>query len=236
MTPDFLPSDLWQMDLLGEATALGKVVLIDVLLAGDNAVVVAMAAAGVARHHRARVIFWGIGGAVVLRIGLALIATHLLALVGLTLAGGILLLWVTWKMYREIAASAVCEQAALAGHLPDNPDPACAKSFRQALVQIVVADISMSVDNVLAVAGAARDHKLVLMVGLALSIGLMGTAASVIAHLLNRWRWLAQIGLVIVLMVAVEMIWRGTEQIACSGVSPAMCQKGLLGFVSAALP
>ena len=227
---------LFGPDMMAEGIALGKVVLIDVLLAGDNAVVVAMAAAGVDKSLRARVIFWGIAGAVALRIGLAMVASQMLALVGLTLAGGILLLWVSWRMYREIAASA-CEQAVLSGvGCAEDVQKPCCKSFPQALLQIIVADISMSVDNVLAVAGAARDHMTVLVIGLLLSIGLMGTAASVIANLLARWRWLAQIGLLIVLFVAIEMIWRGAGQVACSGLSPAMCEKGVVGLMQSALP
>ncbi len=220
--------DVAGTELLGEASALAKVVFVDVVLAGDNAVVVAMAAAGVPAEQRARVVFWGIAGAVILRIGLALVATQLLALVGLTFAGGILLLWVAWKMYREIYPPAGCRLAGLDGAVAcGKPD----KSFTQALVQIIVADISMSVDTVLAVAGAAREHLTVLVIGLVLSIGLMGTAASVIAAFLNRWRWLSQLGLLVVLFVAVEMIWRGAGQLACAGLTPDMCRQGLLGVV-----
>lgn len=208
------------LDLLGEATALGKVILIDLVLAGDNAVVVGLAAAGVAESRRKSVIFYGIAIAVVLRILFALVATQMLALIGLTLAGGLLLLWVAWKMYREIRATGHVSHEAphlVGGKMPRE------KTFMQAMVQLVVADISMSVDNVLAVAGAAQDHLVALIIGLLLSIALMGTAASLIANYLNRWRWLSFAGLLIIVFVALDMIWRGTEQIACSGFAPSLC-------------
>jgi len=219
-------ADVASPDLLAEATALAKVILIDVVLAGDNAVVVAMAAAGVAEASRTRVIFYGVGIAVLLRIGFALVATQLLALVGLTLAGGLLLLWVAWKMYREIRAMAPAHGSeAIAGEGPAVGKPP--KSLAQAMLQLVVADVSMSVDNVLAVAGAASDHLVALVIGLLLSIGLMGTVASIIAKYLNRWRWLTVVGLLVIVFVAVDMIWRGMHQIACSGLMPSMCAHAL---------
>lgn len=206
--------------LTAELTALLSVLLIDVVLAGDNAVVVGMAAAGVDPSMRSRVIFWGIGVAVVLRILFALIAVQLLAIVGLTLAGGVLLLWVCWKMYREIREQhAEGEDAEAIAAASKGPR----KTFRQALVQIVVADVSMSLDNVLAVAGAAREHPEVLVAGLAISVVLMGAAATLIAKLLQRYRFIAWIGLLIILYVALNMIWHGTEEVACAGILPALC-------------
>lgn len=212
------------LDLLGEASALAKVILIDVVLAGDNAVVVGMAAAGVAAHHRKRVIFYGIAIAVLMRIGFALVATEMLAVIGLTLAGGLLLLWVAWKMYREIRATAPHGHTDTAHDASAAPGkPVKEKTFMQAMIQLIVADLSMSVDNVLAVAGAARDHLAALVIGLLLSIALMGSAASFIANYLTRWRWLTWAGLLIVVFVALDMIWRGTQQVACSGLMPSLC-------------
>src|SRR6187401_3873268 len=198
------------MDLSQHLIGLIQVILIDIVLAGDNAVVVGMAAARVAPHMRAKVILWGVGGAVVLRIAFALVATQLLAIVGLLLAGGILLLWVCWKMYRELRGpSAEDTEAALLKHDAHVPR----KTFARAAWQIVVADVSMSLDNVLAVAGAARDHPYALIFGLGLSIVLMGVAATFIARLLNRHRWIAYVGLAIILYVSLEMIWRGFWEI-----------------------
>ncbi len=203
--------------LAAEFAALLQVLFIDIVLAGDNAVVVGMAAAGVDKSIRSKVIFWGIAGAVVMRILLAIIAVELLAVVGLTLAGGILLLWVCWKMYREIRQGGheeIDEEAA--ARMPK-------KSFGQALLQIIVADISMSLDNVLAVAGAARDHIEVLVAGLLISVVLMGAMATLIARLLSKYRFIAWIGLLIILFVALKMIYEGTEQVACAGFLPALC-------------
>lgn len=211
------------MDLLGEASALAKVIMIDVVLAGDNAVVVGMAAAGVAAHYRKKVIFYGIAIAVLMRIGFALIATELLAVIGLTLAGGLLLLWVAWKMYREIRTSGQHGHAEAAHESATAGAPVKEKTFMQAMIQLIIADLSMSLDNVLAVAGAARDHLTALVIGLLLSIALMGSAASFIANYLTKWRWLTWAGLLIVVFVAIDMIWRGTQQVACSGLFPSLC-------------
>lgn len=198
------------MDLYQQLIALSQIIVIDFVLAGDNAIVVGMAASRVAPALRARVIFWGVAGAVVLRIGFAVIATQLLTIVGLTLAGGILLLWVCWKMWRELRGpSAEDTEAALLKHDAHVPR----KTFAQAAWQIVLADVSMSLDNVLAVAGAARDHPYALIFGLGLSIVLMGVAATFIARLLNRHRWIAYVGLAIILYVSLEMIWRGFWEI-----------------------
>lgn len=220
-----MPSTMMNFDVASETWALAKVILIDVILASDNAIVVAMAVTGVAAASKNRVIFYGVGIAVLLRIGFALVATRMLALVGLTFAGGLLLLWVAWKLYREIRSNA----PSLDGNDPDHNGGAPRKSVRQAITHLIIADVSMSLDNVLAVAGAANDHLVALVVGLVLSIGLMGTAASFIANYLTRWRWLTYAGLAVIVLVAVDMIWRGVTQIACSGIAPMMCEKGMAG-------
>ena len=188
------------------ATVLLQVIMIDLVLAGDNAVVIGLAAAGLPPERRSRAILVGIVAATVLRVVFAGIAIELLEIVGLLLAGGILLLWVCWKMWRELRGpSAEDTEAALRAGEANVPR----KTFAQAAWQIVLADISMSLDNVLAVAGAARDHPVALVFGLGLSIVLMGIAASFIARLLNRHRWIAYLGLAIILYVALDMIWRG---------------------------
>ncbi|WP_342148052.1 TerC family protein [Methylorubrum sp. SB2] len=187
-------------------SALLQVIMIDLVLAGDNAVVIGLAAAGLPKEQRNKAILIGIIAATILRIIFAGLVTQLLAIVGLLLVGGLLLLWVCWKMWHEIRA----------GHGGD-PDAAIAsaeasaprKTFAQAAWQIVVADVSMSLDNVLAVAGAAREHPTVLIIGLVLSIALMGLAASFIARLLQRYPWIAYVGLAIILYVAFDMIYRG---------------------------
>ena len=198
-------SDLFVLSY-GAATVLLQVIMIDLVLAGDNAVVIGLAAAGLPPERRSRAILVGVVAATVLRIVFAGIAIELLEIVGLLLAGGILLLWVCWKMWRELRGPSAeeTEAALTAGeaHVPR-------KTFAQAAWQIVLADISMSLDNVLAVAGAARDHPVALVFGLGLSIVLMGIAASFIARLLNRHRWIAYLGLAIILYVALDMIWRG---------------------------
>jgi YjbE family integral membrane protein len=201
-------------------TALFQVIMIDLVLAGDNAIVIGLAAAGLPRDQRNKAILVGIIAATVLRIVFAGLTTQLLKIIGLLLAGGVLLLWVCWKMWRELRIQAKEEQAA-AEALEDadlNADGTVAgdaprKTFRQAATQIVIADISMSLDNVLAVAGAAREHPTVLVIGLALSIALMGLAASFIARLLQSYRWIAYVGLAIILYVALEMIYRGWYEV-----------------------
>jgi YjbE family integral membrane protein len=200
--------------------ALLQVIGIDLVLAGDNAIVIGLAAAGLAKEMRAKAILVGILAATVLRIGFALITTKLLAVVGLLLAGGILLLWVCWKMWRELQSTREAEnraEEALSGQ-DLNADGVVAggcvpKTFRQAAMQIVIADISMSLDNVLAVAGAAREHPTVLVIGLVLSIAMMGFAASFIAKLLSKHRWIAYLGLAIIVYVALDMIWRGWTEV-----------------------
>ena len=199
------------MDLQQQLIALVQIIIIDFTLAGDNAIVVGLAASRVDPRIRAKVILFGIAGAVVLRVLFAAVATQLLAIVGLTLAGGILLLWVCWKMYRELRLAH--PQAAFAGAGGGSAPGLPTMSFSAAITQIVIADVSMSLDNVLAVAGAAREHPGILVFGLILSIALMGIAASFIARLLQRHRWIAYVGLIIILYVSLEMIYRGGHEV-----------------------
>lgn len=198
-------------------SAFAQVIMIDLVLAGDNAIVIGLAAAGLPPEQRGKVVLVGIVAATVLRIALAGITTQLLQVVGLMLAGGILLAWVCWKMWRELRTTAAETEDAeevLAG-IDINADGTVAaraqrKTFGQATRQIIVADFSMSLDNVLAVAGAAREHPGVLVFGLILSIALMGLAATYIAGLLDRYRWIAYGGLAVILYVAADMIYRGS--------------------------
>jgi YjbE family integral membrane protein len=196
-------------------SVLLQVIMIDLVLAGDNAIVIGLAAAGLPKEMRAKAILIGVIAATVLRIVFAGVTTQLLAMVGLLLAGGVLLLWVCWKMWRELRAGHAQEQheaeEALAGH--DVADGAPRKTFAQAAWQIVVADVTMSLDNVLAVAGASREHPWVLVFGLGLSIALMGLAATFIARLLQKHKWIAYVGLAVILYVAVEMVWRGAHEV-----------------------
>jgi len=200
-----LTSAMGQFFSEGTLAAFLQVIMIDLVLAGDNAVVIGLAAAGLSARQRQRAILVGIVAATLMRVAFALIAVRLLAIIGLLLAGGILLLWVAWKMWRELQAQRHDDDGAAAG--------APHKTFAQAVWQIVLADLSMSLDNVLAVAGAARDHLEALVFGLALSILLMAVAANLIARLLNQHRWIAYIGLAIVLYVACDMIWRGALEL-----------------------
>jgi YjbE family integral membrane protein len=188
--------------------ALVQVVLIDLVMSGDNAIIIGMAVAGLPKENRGKIIFWGVAGATVLRILFAALTTELLQIIGLTLAGGLLLLWVAYRMYRELRAKGRPEAA---GHQAAAP-----KSARQAMVQIIAADVSMSLDNVLAVAGAARDHKIVLWIGLVLSIVLMAIASNAIAKILDRYHWIAWIGFLIILYVAGDMIWDGTHEVVAA--------------------
>ena len=201
-------------------TAFLQVIIIDLVLAGDNAIVIGLAAAGLPREQRTKAILVGIVAATALRIGFAGITTQLLKLVGLLFAGGLLLLWVSWKMWRELRTPIeegreaaepltgydINANGMIAARIPR-------KTFAQAAGQIIVADVSMSLDNVLAVAGAAREHPVVLIFGLMLSVALMGVAASVIARLLQNHRWIAYIGLAVILYVALEMIYRGSHEL-----------------------
>ncbi len=195
-------------------TALAQVIMIDLVLAGDNAIVIGLAAAGLPKDQRNKAILIGIIAATVLRIVFAGVTTQLLAIVGLLLAGGLLLLWVCWKMWRELRDSDGHDVEEIMANADLNQDGEIAKtaprkSFAQAAWQILVADVTMSLDNVLAVAGAARDHPWVLVFGLVLSIALMGIAATFIARLLQKHRWIAYVGLAVILYVALEMVYRG---------------------------
>jgi YjbE family integral membrane protein len=211
--------------------AFFQVVLIDLALAGDNAVAVGMAAAGLPQDQRRKAIIVGLAGAVLMRVTFALITTQLLALVGLLVAGGFLLLWVCWKMWRDLRLQGREERAEGEAALEAASGPAAgdaarrqprAKTLRQALVQILIADLTMSLDNVLAVAGAARQHPWVLISGLLLSITLTGLAANWIARLLSRLRWIGYLGLAIVLYVALHMIWTGSRTVVIDlGKTPA---------------
>ena len=215
--------------------ALFQVIAIDIVLAGDNAVVVGMAAARVDPRLRAKVIFWGVGGAVVLRIAFALVATQLLAIVGLLLAGGILLLWVCWKMYRDIKAASHAMEPAYAGGVPGGAEDAKNITFSAALIQIVIADASMSLDNVLAVAGAAKGDMTVLVIGLVVAVAFMGFMSHYIARLLGKYAWISWIGLAIILYVAVDMIWAGSHQVGCQFVPAATCKAGALAVLQTLL-
>jgi len=212
---------------------LMQVLMIDIVLAGDNAIVVGMAAAGLPPEQRKKAILWGIIAATVMRIAFASITVQLLSIVGITLAGGVLLLWVCWKMYRELRDGG-SHAADAVGDATTNPDGSPRKTLRQAITQILIADISMSLDNVLAVAGAAKDHPYVLIVGLAISVVLMGVAATFIANLLNKHRWIAWVGLIIILYVAGDMIWSGTNEV--TGAVPASYAFLMLPLGYLALP
>lgn len=194
--------------LAANGVALLNVIFIDVVLAGDNAIIVGLAASQVAPEMRQRVIFWGIAGAVILRIFFAAITSQLLAVTGLLFAGGLLLLYVCWKMYKQIREGQ---------HAPPNVDgaslPVKAMSFSAAVSQIVLADVTMSLDNVLAVAGAAKGSPLVLIIGLAVAVVLMAVASNYIATLLVQYPWVTWIGLAIILWVALSMMWSGWNQI-----------------------
>jgi YjbE family integral membrane protein len=190
-----------------------SVVIIDVVLAGDNAVVVGMAASGLPVEQRRKTICLGIAAATALRILFAYFAVQLLAVIGLTLAGGVLLLWVSWKMYREIRETRVADETAADQGACSARHTRSGKSATEALVRIVLADVSMSLDNVLAVAGVARDHFGVLAFGLVLSVALMGVASTWIARLLDRHYWISWVGLGIITFVALRMIWDGSTEI-----------------------
>ncbi len=197
-----------------DLTALGMIIVIDIVMSGDNAIIIGMAAAGLPPELRRRAIVYGIAGATVLRILFAATAFHLLAILGLTLAGGLLLAWVCWRMWRDLRnhSAARPKDAPLSGDSATHKVPS-AKTLRGAMINIIIADVSMSLDNILAVAGAARDHLGMLVFGLILSIALMAVAATYIAGVLERHKWIAYVGLVIVAYVAGDMIWRGTDEI-----------------------
>lgn len=218
-------------DLAGPLSAFFQVLMIDLVLAGDNAVAVGLAAAGLPADQRRKVIFYGLGAAVALRILFALITVQLLQIGGiLIIGGGLLLLWVCWRMWRDLKEGHEEEEARAEASLEDatgidvnwSPDAGGAvgaprKTFKQAFFTIFMADVSMSLDNVLAVAGAAKDHPYILVFGLVLSIILMGVAATWIAKLLHKHKWIGYLGLVIVLFVAVRMIWEGHRDMVVDG-------------------
>lgn len=203
-------NDLSNIGSPAAMAAFGQVLMIDIMLAGDNAIVVGALAAGLPAHQRRQVIMIGIAAALVLRIFFALIVTQLLQIVGLVLGGGLLLLWVSWKMYRELhparsgppGGSEEIEGDEYSGVTP-------ARSFASAAWAVAIADVSMSLDNVLAVAGAARDHPGILIIGLVLSVAFMGLAANFIAKYIERYRWIAYVGLVVIVYVAAKMIYDG---------------------------
>jgi YjbE family integral membrane protein len=215
------PADMWHailrdfsnLDQPGALAAFFQVLMIDLVLAGDNAIVVGALAAGLPPEQRRKVIMIGVLAALVLRIGFALVVTQLLQIVGLILAGGLLLLWVAWKMWRELRhsnESPGCEEIEGDEHSGVGP----AKSFAGAAWGVAIADVSMSLDNVLAVAGAAREHPGILIVGLIFAVILMGIAANVIAKYIERYRWIAYAGLVVILWVALKMVWDGYHDVA----------------------
>ncbi len=204
--------DIADVFTAGGLATLFQVILIDLTMAGDNVVIMGTLASGLPERERRKVIMFGVGMALVFLIGFALAATWLLQITGLLLAGGLLLLWVAWKMWSEI-------RPAKAPVVADDPTtqvvegPPQSKTFLQAAIQVTIADLSMSLDNVLAVAAAAREHPTVLFFGLALSVTLMGLAANLVARLVQRYHWIAYIGLVVILYVALNMVWDGWHEV-----------------------
>lgn len=216
------PADIWaaivkDFSNIGEPAAFAafiQVLMIDLVLAGDNAIVVGALAAGLPPEQRKKVILIGVIAALVLRIVFALMVSWLLGIVGLVLAGGLLLLWVAWKMYRDVTRSGVSESPGspeIAGD--ENSGIPAAKSFAAAAWSVAIADVSMSLDNVLAVAGAAREHPGILIVGLIFAVALMGIAANIIAQYIERYRWIAWVGLAVIVYVAGKMIWEGWHEV-----------------------
>ena len=204
LAPERSCGKLKNMDLATQLSALLQVLIIDLSLAADNAIVIGMAAGGLPPAQRRKAVWIGLGAATLLRIGLAIFAVQLLHITGLALAGGLLLLWVTWKMFRELKHSSRHDPL-----LPQTPKGGTHKNLSGAILQILLADLGMSLDNILAVAGAAREHYGVLAIGLVFSVMLTGLAATATAKMLHRWPWLGWIGLAVVFFVAVRMIWDG---------------------------
>lgn len=202
-------------ELMSQLTALVQVVFIDLVLAGDNAIVVGMAAASVPPEHRKQVVFWGTAAAVLLRILFALVTSQLLQIIGLTLAGGLLLLLVAWQMFRELRThgrdEVTPEEATAQQGVSSTP-----KTVTAAVWQVAMADVSMSLDNVLAVAGAAKDHPYIMVVGLGLAIIMMAFAANYIATMIHKHRWVAWVGLAIITYVAIDMSYRGYLQVVAA--------------------
>ena len=200
---------------ISELQALVNVIVVDLVLAGDNAIVVGIAVAGLPVHQRWRVMVFGIAAATLLRIVFASVTVQLLQIIGLLLAGGLLLLWVCWKLWRELRSGRLVDNGPreVTDEIGSSAAAAPPKTMRQAVTQIIVADVSMSLDNVLAVAGVAREHVWVLIFGLVLSVAFMGLAAGVIARLLARFHWIAYVGLAIIFYVALRMIYDGTFEL-----------------------
>tara|TARA_Y100000739_G_scaffold192432_1_gene172848 strand:+ start:187 stop:822 length:636 start_codon:yes stop_codon:yes gene_type:complete len=194
-----------------QASAFVQIVLIDIVMSGDNAIIIGMAAAGLPPELRKKAIFWGIIGATVLRIFFAVIVVQLLAIIGIKVVGGLLLLWVCWRMWQEIRAGVTVED--MEREADEKAQKGPPKTMRMAMINIIVADATMSLDNVLAVAGAARDHLEMLIFGLVLSIALMALTANFIAKLLEKHSWLGYLGLVIIAYVAVQMLWQGSAEV-----------------------
>ena len=194
-----------------ELTAFLQIIVIDIVMSGDNAIIIGMAAAGLPPELRKKAIFWGIIGATVLRIFFAVIVVQLLSIIGIKVIGGLLLLWVCWRMWQEIRAGATVED--IEREAEENARKGPTKTLRTAMVNIIVADATMSLDNVLAVAGAARDHLEMLIFGLVLSIALMALMANYIAKLLEKHTWLGYLGLAIIAYVAIQMIWQGSGEV-----------------------
>lgn len=216
------PAEMWQSIVrdfsnIGEPAALAafvQVLLIDLVLAGDNAIVVGALAAGLPPEQRRRVILIGVLAALVLRIAFALLVSQLLQIVGLILAGGLLLLWVAWRMWRELRQPGASSPGSEEIVGDEHSGLAASKSFSGAVWGVAIADVSMSLDNVLAVAGAAREHPGILIVGLIFAVCLMGVAANVIARYIERYRWIAWVGLAVILWVSLKMIWDGYHDVA----------------------
>lgn len=216
------PAEIWDSIVrdfsnLGEPGAMAafvQVLLIDLVLAGDNAIVVGALAAGLPPEQRRKVILIGVIAALVLRVAFALLVTQLLQIVGLILAGGLLLLWVAWRMWRELRHDAGNSPGSAEIVGDEHSGLPAAKSFASAVWGVVIADVSMSLDNVLAVAGAAREHPGILIVGLVFAVGLMGIAANVIARYIERYRWIGWVGLAVILWVALKMVWDGYHHVA----------------------
>ena len=196
---------------VSQASAFVQIVLIDIVMSGDNAIIIGMAAAGLPPELRKKAIFWGIIGATVLRIFFAVIVVQLLAIIGIKVVGGLLLLWVCWRMWQEIRAGVTVED--MEREADEKAQKGPPKTMRMAMINIIVADATMSLDNVLAVAGAARDHLEILIFGLVLSIALMALTANFIAKLLEKHSWLGYLGLAIIAYVAVQMLWQGSVEV-----------------------
>lgn len=212
------------MENLDSLFKLGQIIIVDLVLAGDNAIVIGLVAAKFSAAQRRRVIFYGVGAAVLMRILFAVITVQLLQIIGLLLAGGLLLLWICWKLWRDLRAPPEAKAHGVDGDGNGDGDTAGAGDgkdatvtsdppLRSAIMQIVVADVSMSLDNVLAVAGIAEGHTILLVFGLALSVALMAFAATLIANMLERHRWIGYVGLIMILYVALKMIYTGTLQL-----------------------